>query len=168
MINFQHLIQQWAAGLLQNTLYPIGSSLRNSDHQFSATTNVQNARGEFRKWELITATEQHICTRLCQGGVHGAATQTRLPFVLHIEGDTVSALRMAPSSATRSTRILSAVSRSWATQVVQRELFARARTMVGEPECCSCQCRNCKATTGIAFGHWELPLLRLGHDQALR
>ena len=118
MINFQHLIQQWAAGLLQNTLYPIGSSLRNSDHQFSATTNVQNARGEFRKWELITATEQHICTRLCQGGVHGAATQTRLPFVLHMEGDTVSALRMAPSSATRSTRILSAVlSRSWATQL---------------------------------------------------
>jgi hypothetical protein len=53
MINFQHLIQQWAAGLLQNTLYN-RLELAKVRIIFPATTNVQNACGEFRKWELIT------------------------------------------------------------------------------------------------------------------
>src|SRR6478672_12401400 len=64
-------------------------------------------------------------------------------FVLHMEGDSFR----FEDGATRSTRILSAVSRSWATQLCTRIVRACC-TMVGEPKCYSYQCRNCKAITG--------------------
>jgi hypothetical protein len=117
VINFQHLIQQWAAGLLQNT-YPIGSSLRNSDHQFSATTNVQNARGEFRKWELITVDRAtHMYEAVSGRGTWRSDTNASAFCVAH-GGRYSFRSEDGPFERDGSTRILSAVlSRSWAAQL---------------------------------------------------